>query len=254
MLLIPALDLLKGRCVRLREGDFATQASYPVEPASLLARYQGLGARWVHIVDLDGARDGVPTHASLIEQLARHPVLCLQVGGGIRSAAHIERFLSAGVARVVVGSLAVTHPQTVADWIQSFGVDRICIALDVRIGPNGEPQVHTHGWTRNSVVSLWDAIDAFPADTVKHVLCTDIGRDGTLRGPNIYLYRLCLSRRPQICWQASGGIRSGADLASLAKLGLTAAVSGTALLEERISIKELRPFLPDALFPVSTCG
>jgi phosphoribosylformimino-5-aminoimidazole carboxamide ribotide isomerase len=246
VLLIPAIDLRGGRCVRLRGGDFATEICYAMEPAALLRRYQALGARWLHIVDLDGAKDGVAVNATLIASLARERAVRLQVGGGVRTASVVEALLSAGVARVVIGSASVQRPAEVAAWLKCFGAERVCLAFDVRIGPADEPQVHTHGWTRNSVLSLWDAIGAFSPRALKHVLSTDIERDGTLRGPNLPLYRAAIARFPELAWQASGGIRNATDLAALARLGLGAAVSGKALLEERIPIKELQPFLPDA--------
>ncbi len=252
MLVIPAIDLRGGRCVRLRQGDFAAETRYAVEPAVLLRRYQSLGARWVHVVDLDGAQDGVRLNAPIIASLARHTSTCLQVGGGVRNAAAIEALLDAGVARVVVGSSAVQQPQEVSAWLNYFGAERICLAFDVRMDGRGTPYVRTHGWTRESTVSLWNALGAFSEARVKHVLCTDIERDGTLKGPNLALYRAALVRFPQISWQASGGIRSAADLTSLARLGVKAAVSGKALLEQRIAPKELRPFLPDASSPAST--
>jgi len=254
MLVIPSIDLRGGRCVRLREGDFATQTAYDVEPTELVGRHHALGARWLHVVDLDGAKHGVPANMAVIESLARHPAVCLQVGGGVRSTGTIERLLSAGVARVVVGSAAVQNPAEVATWISSFGPERICVAFDVRLGARGEPQVHTHGWTVNSAVSLWNVLAIYGAGLLKHVLCTDIARDGTRRGPNLALYRTAITRHPEILWQASGGVRDALDLAALARLGLAAAISGTALLEDRIPLKELEPFLPDASSPASTFG
>jgi phosphoribosylformimino-5-aminoimidazole carboxamide ribotide isomerase len=249
MLLVPSIDLRNGRCVRLEEGDFNTQTTYNIEPAALLRRYHLAGARWLHIVDLDGARDGVTINAPIIQNLARHSGISLQVGGGVRSASTIERLLAAGVSRVVIGSAAVQRPAEVASWLRAFGPDRICVALDVRIGPSSMPYVHTHAWTVNSALTLWDAVAAFPAGSLKHVLCTDIARDGTYRGPNLALYRLAIARFPALEWQASGGIRSASDLAALANLGVAAAVSGKALLEERIPLKELRKFWPGELSP-----
>ena len=254
MQLIPAIDLRGGRCVRLREGDFAAQTSYAIDPAALLSRYHALGARCLHVVDLDGAKDGVAVNTPVIESLARRRLMGLQVGGGIRDPGVIEKLLSIGVARVVIGSAALQRPAEVVTWLECFGTERICVAFDVRIVARGQPQVHTHGWTRNSTLSLWDAIAAFPAGSLKHVLCTDIGRDGTLRGPNLTLYRAAVACLPRLAWQASGGIRHGRDLAELARLGVAAAVSGKALLEDRIPLKELRPFLPDASSPASTCA
>jgi phosphoribosylformimino-5-aminoimidazole carboxamide ribotide isomerase len=140
----------------------------------------------------------------------------------------------------------------VATWINAFGADRICVAFDVNPGSAGELEVHTDGWTVNSAVSLWGALATFGAGVLKHVLCTDISRDGTLRGPNLALYREALRRYPQLLWQASGGIRDCLDLTALSRLRVAAAVSGTALLEERIPVKELRPFLRDASSPALT--
>jgi phosphoribosylformimino-5-aminoimidazole carboxamide ribotide isomerase len=249
MLLIPSIDLRGGRCVRLREGNFAHETTYAVEAEAVLERYAALGARWLHIVDLDGARNGVAANLPVIERLARHTAMRLQVGGGFRNASSIEALFSAGVARAVIGSAAVQEPQQVVAWLDRFGAEHVCVAFDVRVLADGKPQVHTHGWTANSALSLSDALAVFPAGTLKHVLCTDIGRDGTLRGPNLSLYRAAVDQFPELRWQASGGIRCAADLTSLAHLGIEAAVSGTALLEELIPIKELAPFLPTALSP-----
>ena len=253
MLLIPSIDLRAGRCVRLRTGDFATETAYAIEPAALAGRYRALGARWLHVVDLDGARDGLAMNTPVITGLAREPSISLQAGGGVRSAAAIEALLSAGVARVVIGTAAVARPEEVATWLREFGAERICLAFDVRLTPGGEPQVRTEGWTRDAARSLDQAIAPF-FQTLKHVLCTDIERDGMLRGPNIALYRQCIARFPALRWQASGGIRDGHDLGALRRIGVAAAVAGTALLENRISATELRPFLPDASSPASMCA
>jgi phosphoribosylformimino-5-aminoimidazole carboxamide ribotide isomerase len=252
MIVIPSMDLRAGRCVRLFQGDFSAETPYTVPPALLLRRYQRLGAAWVHVVDLDGARDGVRLNAPVIENLTRCFALWVQVGGGVRNASAIEALLDAGAGRVVIGSAAVQRPQEVTSWLKCFGAERMCLAFDVRMDRKCVPYVRTHGWTKESAVTLWDALAAYPRGTVKHVLCTDIEQDGTMRGPNLSLYRAALARFPDIAWQASGGIRNAADLAALAHLGVSAAVSGRALLEERITAAELRPFLPDASSPAST--
>jgi phosphoribosylformimino-5-aminoimidazole carboxamide ribotide isomerase len=252
MLLIPAIDLRNGRCVRLYQGDFGAETRYEHEPHELLLRYRGLGATWLHVVDLDGAKDGVLANRAVIIALASQRAVKLQVGGGVRSAEVIDDLLRNGVQRVVVGSAAVERPDEVAQWFARFGPDRICLALDVRIDSGGEPRVRTHGWTEGTAISLWEAISRFPSGTVKHVLCTDIERDGAMSGPNLNLYRTALSRFPRLSWQASGGVRDAADLQALADIGVSAAVSGKALLEERMKPEELRPFLPDASSPAST--
>ena len=253
MMLIPAIDLRNGRCVRLFQGDFAAETRYEHDPAELLARYRDMGASWLHVVDLDGAKDGGRANQPLISALAEQQAIHLQVGGGVRSAAAIEELLRDGVSRVVVGSLAVEQPEEVAEWLTHYGPDRICLAFDVRLDEGGIPRVRTRGWTEETAVSLWNAVARFPADRLKHVLCTDIARDGALSGPNFALYAQAVSRFPSIAWQASGGVRDVSDLAALAeRTGVAAAVSGKALLEQRMTSEELRPFLHDASSLAST--
>lgn len=238
------MDIRGGRCVRLREGNFAAQTTYAVEPGELLQHYRSLGAPWLHVVDLDAAKGELTTNAALIEALAREHSVHLQVGGGVRNPDAIERLVSAGVQRVVIGSAATQRPREVSEWLRSFGTERLCMAFDVRISRPGQPPtVHTDGWTVQSAASLWESLEAYPPGTLRHVLCTDIGRDGTLGGPNLSLYAVARKRFPLLLWQASGGIRRGSDLTDLAKLGVAAAVSGRALLESRIPLAELRPFL-----------
>jgi len=251
MLLIPAIDLRQGRCVRLFQGDFAAETRYEHEPHELLLRYRGLGATWLHVVDLDGAKDGALANRSIVVALASQRAVRIQVGGGVRSSATIDDLLRQGVSRVVVGSTAVEQPDVVTEWLVRYGPDRVCLAFDVRLDATGVPRVRTRGWTEGTAISLWDAIARFPADRIKHVLCTDIERDGALTGPNIELYEQARSRFPNLAWQASGGIRDAADLAALARTGVAGAVSGKALLEERITSEELRPFLHDASSPAS---
>ena len=254
MLLIPAIDLRHGRCVRLHQGDFSAETRYEHEPRELLLRYRSLGASWLHLVDLDGAQDGVLANRAVIVALASQRAVRLQVGGGVRSAAVIDDLLRHGVERVVVGSAAVERPEEVAEWLARFGRERICLAFDVRTETDGEPRVRTHGWTQASGLTLWEALGCLPPGSVRHVLCTDIERDGAMSGPNLALYAAALARCPQLAWQASGGVRNAADLRALARIGVAAAVSGKALLEERITPEELRPFLPDESLPASTCA
>lgn len=249
MRLIPAIDLRAGRCVRLYQGNFDAETRYATEPLELCARYRSLGARWVHVVDLDGARDGRLANRAVISQLAAQTDMRVQLGGGIRSAALIEELLESGVGRVVIGSAAIEQPERVSEWLERFGAERICLALDVRLDAQGQPLVRTRGWREASALSLWEALARYRSGTVRHVLCTDIERDGALAGPNLQLYATALARFPQLAWQASGGVRDARDLHALAEVGVTAAVSGKALLEGRIPPEELLAFLPDASFP-----
>ena len=208
MRLIPAVDLRAGHCVRLLHGDFEAETRYPADPQALLTQYAEFGADWLHIVDLDGARDGSPDNGALIVELAARKALNLQVGGGLRNTAALAQLLDAGVARVVVGSAAISQVEQVQAWLAHLGAERLTLAFDVSIDNGDVPKVMTHGWQRQSEYSLWEALDHYSSSQLKHVLCTDVGRDGALTGPNLALYREAVRRCPQIEWQASGGIRT----------------------------------------------
>jgi len=244
--LIPAIDLKAGHCVRLLQGDFAAVTRYDIEPSALLAKYRDYGADWLHVVDLDGARDGNTGNRSIVADLAAQTEVKLQVGGGLRNTAAVAQMLELGIARVVVGSAALIKADQVRTWLKHFGPDRITLAFDVRLDETGTPCVATHAWRQQSLLSLWNAVDSFANCELQHVLCTDVSRDGALTGPNIELYTEAIRRFPQIKWQASGGIRDATDLRALAACGASAAISGKALLEELIPIEELRAFLPNA--------
>ena len=245
MELIPAIDLRNGRCVRLLQGDFAQETRYSVDPVELAEQYRELGARTLHVVDLDGAKQGVPVNLPVIRRMRAAAGIDVQLGGGIRARTSLEEALEVA-ARAVVGSLAVGDPELVASWLTEFGPDRLTLALDVRVGADGTPMIATHGWTRASTLSLGAAIERFAAVGLKHVLCTDISRDGALSGPNVTLYRDCVQRWPGIEFQASGGVRDASDLKALAAAGVTATVSGKALLEGWLKSEEIRPFLRGA--------
>ena len=172
--------------------------------------------------------------------------MSLQVGGGVRSRGVLEDLLSLGVARVAVGSAAVEAPDEVRQWLRDFGPERVCLAFDVSLDQSGEPLLRTRGWREATVVPLWRAVSDYADAGLLHVLCTDIARDGALGGPNFPLYAEAVARFPGIAWQASGGVSSAADLQALAATGVAAAISGKALLEQRMTMEELQPFLPAA--------
>jgi phosphoribosylformimino-5-aminoimidazole carboxamide ribotide isomerase len=245
MRLIPAIDLKAGRTVRLLRGDFDAETRYNAEPGALLERYGRLGADWLHVVDLDGARDGNGANRGIIAALAAQTAVRLQVGGGLRDTRSLTRMFELGVARVVIGSAAVTQVDCVRAWLQEFGAERVVLAFDVRLDAAGTPCVAIHGWRDQSTLALWTAVDHFSASGLGHVLCTDVSRDGALTGPNVALYAEAVRRFPQIAWQASGGIRDARDLHALAGVGCQAAISGKALLEDLIPPGELLPFLPN---------
>jgi phosphoribosylformimino-5-aminoimidazole carboxamide ribotide isomerase len=232
MIIYPAIDLMNGAVVRLRQGRFNEATTYPEQPAEALHRFADGGAEWAHIVDLDGARAGRPVQHQLIAGLSAMTSLKLQVGGGFRSRDHVETMLDAGVQRVVIGSLAVKEPRLVSRWIDEFGADRLVLSLDVRM-IEGMPVVAVSGWSENSASSLWDVAAQFPA--ARHLLLTDIGRDGMLSGPNFDLLDAAVRRLPHLKIQASGGVSAITDLERLLTDG---AIVGKALWESRFTLEE----------------
>ena len=243
---IPAIDLMDGQCVRLLRGDFDQSTIYSSEPLQVAARFSAMAVTDLHIVDLDGARTGVQTNVGFVSELASRSPIDVQVGGGIRSIEDVSGWLDAGVARCVIGSAAVTRSDEVIEWIREIGAGRLVLALDVRIDAAGTPRLATHGWTRSSGISLWECLDRYADAGLQHVLCTDIDRDGALAGPNLELYAEILRRYPGIGLQASGGVRTAADLAALQALRVPAAVTGRALLDGRISQQEVASFRQSA--------
>jgi len=247
MQLIPAIDLRGGRCVRLLQGRFDAETVYASDPLDVLDRYLALGAGAIHVVDLDGARAGSQANRTAIARLAeRAPPGTVQVGGGVRSRAVVEELLALGVARAVVGSVAVTEPDEVAGWLRDPGTERVVLAFDIRLDEGGTPRLATHGWERQTETSLWDAVERYLPAGLRHVLCTDVARDGAMSGPNLALYAEAVRRFPGIAWQASGGVSCVADLHALAATGVAAVISGRALLEGRLAAEEVAPFLPAA--------
>lgn len=246
MNVIPAIDLMDGRCVRLLRGNFDAQTEYSDDPVSLARDYEAMGFEQLHIVDLDGARSGRQQNAPVIREIVGTIGLSTQLGGGIRDESELEAWLDAGIDRVVIGSLAVVQAARVRDWLASYGGSKIILALDVTFDKNPVPRIATHGWSRASETTLWQCLDDYAGAGLKHVLCTDTGRDGALTGPNLHLYTQLIERYPEILVQASGGVRNVDDLRALEKIGVPAAITGRALLDGRITAGELRSFLPAA--------
>lgn len=236
MLILPAIDLREGACVRLLQGRFDSATNYG-DPFAQLRGIEDAGAPWVHIVDLDGARLGRVVQRDLIARLSAETGLNVQCGGGVRARADIEALLEAGVARVVIGSVAVRDPAAARAWIEEFGADRICIALDVR-ARDGAYAVAADGWAREGGRTLPQALAEFPPGLIRHVLVTDISRDGALNGPNIALMSQTRAARPDLQLQASGGVAELADLLALRESGASAAIVGRALCERRFTLEE----------------
>jgi phosphoribosylformimino-5-aminoimidazole carboxamide ribotide isomerase len=232
MMIIPAIDLIQGQCVRLQQGDYQLKTVYPQKPIERIQAFESAGFRYCHIVDLEGAKNPDKNQHELISDLVQASQIRIQVGGGIRDRAGIDRLLNAGVDRIVIGSLAVKQPELVQQWIEDLGADKIVLALDIRW--NGlTPMVLTSAWQEESSQSLWALLDRYPS--IEHVLCTDIACDGMLQGPNLELYQQAITRFPNLSWQASGGIRDQSDVTALQQLGISAAIVGKALYQREFT-------------------
>lgn len=246
MTIIPAIDLRGGRCVRLLRGDFARETTYSDDPVLLARRYRDSGLERLHVVDLDGARTGTQAHQALLERIVAELDVDIQLGGGIRDRETLAGWLRAGVARCVIGSTAVSDRKSVADWLAEFGAESIVLAMDVRTEERSEPRLATDGWLCASETTLWEAMEFYAAAGVRHVLCTDVGQDGSMMGANIALYAEFLRRYPDVALQGSGGVRNLDDLRELRDVGCAAAITGRALLDSAITLDEVTTFLRGA--------
>lgn len=237
MILYPAIDLRAGVCVRLMHGRFDQVTEYDTDPAARLATFAAEGAIWVHIVDLDGAEAGRAIQHGLIGALAKKSGAKIQSGGGVRTFEDVEALLAAGVSRVVIGSLATTSPGLVCAWLDQFGPERLTIALDVRAdGQTYRPSLK--GWTQAAEFDLWAVLSCYPTDLLRHVLITDVGRDGALTGPNLNLLGEVRRRRPELKVQASGGMASLEDLVAASAIGCDGAIVGRAIYEGRFTARD----------------
>lgn len=236
-ILYPAIDVRGGNVVRLRQGDYSQETRYGVDPFAVASGYAAQGARWLHLVDLDAARSGGYTLAPLLARIKAATVLQVQTGGGVRSEGDVEAILAAGADRVVVGSLAIREPGRVCGWLRRFGVERITVALDARM-VNGTWQLPSHGWTEQSGAQLALLLARYAEHGLRHLLCTDIDRDGMLSGPNLALYQQVLRIAPTLQLQASGGVRDVADIRAAHAAGCAGVVLGKALLGGRLQLSD----------------
>ncbi|TCP97788.1 1-(5-phosphoribosyl)-5-[(5-phosphoribosylamino)methylideneamino] imidazole-4-carboxamide isomerase [Cricetibacter osteomyelitidis] len=236
-IIIPALDLIDGKVVRLHQGDYAKQTTYNDDPISQFADYLRQGAQQLHLVDLTGAKDPTQRQTALIGRIIEATQSQIQVGGGIRSEQDVADLLAAGANRVVIGSTAVTDPTLVQGWFEKYGAEKFVLALDVRI-EQGQKRVAIKGWQETSPTTLENVIENYRTFGLQHVLCTDISRDGTLAGSNVALYREICAAFPDIQFQSSGGIGSLADIEALKGTGVAGVIVGRALLEGKFNLTE----------------
>lgn len=234
MIVIPAIDIIDGKCVRLSRGDFNSRTTYTATPLDTALKFQDAGLTHLHIVDLDGARNKQIVNYRILEEIATHTDLTIDYGGGIKSTADLRIVLGCGAAMATIGSIAVKDQDLMEEWIRTFGAEHLVLGADVRDG-----MVSVNGWACNSGIKLHDLLDTYIPQGVNNVMCTDINKDGLLQGPSLNLYSDILSEYPGINLMASGGISSVDDIKRLKELGVPAVVIGKAYYEGRIGLKEL---------------
>lgn len=237
MRLIPAIDIFDGKCVRLREGDFSTRRVYEKDPMRAAMRFAEAGARWLHVVDLEGAKEGRVVNWIELSAIMSLDNIAVQAGGGVRTIEDVSRLISAGARRIIIGSVAVREPALFEEWIKRFGPERFCVAVDIKGG-----SLVSSGWQTREETPVDEVVRRMQALGVKAFLCTDVERDGTLSGPNIALYKKLASDFPNLEWIASGGVSTADDLTALEETKVAGVVVGKALYEGTIGVDELARF------------
>lgn len=239
MKIYPAIDLMDGRVVRLKKGLFDQKTTYSDDPLAVAAGFREEGAEYLHVVDLDGARDGKARQTDLIRRLTAESGLRVQTGGGIRTPQQAVALQEAGVERVVLGSIAVRDPGATREIIAAVGPAAVTLGLDIGLDDQGRPRVATHGWQEVSGTRAEELLDQWAATGITDVLCTDISRDGMLTGPNTELYARLAKDYPDLCFLASGGVSAAEEIPRLARAGAGGVIIGKALYEGRFRLQEV---------------
>lgn len=232
--IIPAIDIIDGRCVRLSQGDYGRSRVYDAMPLDMALRYEDAGVRRIHMVDLDGAKTGRPCNLKVLEQVASKTSLRLEWGGGIKDAEALQSAFGAGASYAVCGSIAVRDRELFRSWLRLFGGDKMVLGADIRDG-----KVSIGGWLEQSEVTVEELVDDFLPAGLLQVICTDISKDGMLQGPSFDLYTGLQQRYQNVDFTVSGGIGSMADIERLSDLGLRKVIVGKAIYENRITLKDI---------------
>lgn len=235
MKIIPAIDIIKGKCVRLTQGDFGKAKVYRENPLEVAREFEDADLEYLHLVDLDGARKGKVVNWSVIESIQAHTALKVDFGGGVKTEEEVERLLDLGIDQINIGSIAAREPQTFSNWLQKYGPENFILSADVK-----EEMVLSHGWTEQTSLTIYDLVAVFEKEGLEYLTCTDINSDGMLQGPNFGLYKKLRRRYPNLKLIASGGISSTEDLAELAYTNMYAAIVGKAIYEHKIELRELK--------------
>ena len=237
MQIIPAIDIIEGKCVRLTEGDYAQKKIYNEDPLEVAKQFEGVGLMRLHLVDLDGAKSGKVINWKVLEKIANKTNLVIDFGGGIKTEATLKTVLDTGATYATIGSLAVKERAVFEQWIEQFGADIFMLGADVHT-----EKIAVGGWLEKTEIDVYDFIGSYMNKGVTQLFCTDIQKDGKLEGPSIELYKKILAKYPTLQLIASGGVSQLKDLEELRTIGCSAAIVGKAIYENKISLTELSTF------------
>lgn len=233
MRIIPAIDIINGKCVRLTRGDFQTKKIYNEHPLEVAKEFEAAGIRYLHLVDLDGAKYGRIVNHRVLETIAANTKLVIDFGGGVKTDADIEQAFSCGAAQVTAGSIAVNHPETVLRWLQQYGPEKIILGADCFNG-----NIVKQGWQETTSLNVVSFIREYEQKGIRYVICTDVAKDGMLQGPSEELYKNIL-QQANIQLVASGGISGINDVLQMKNIGCNGVIIGKAIYEGNISLKQL---------------
>jgi phosphoribosylformimino-5-aminoimidazole carboxamide ribotide isomerase len=236
--IIPAIDIIDGKCVRLSQGDYDTKKVYHESPVEVAKEFEGAGIKRLHMVDLDGAKQGKIINLKTLETVAAQTKLIIDFGGGIKRTNDVESVLNAGAAFINIGSIAVKQPELVENWIKQFGASKILLGADVK-----DENIMIHGWQQSANINIINYISTYITKAINQIFCTDISKDGLLQGTSIDLYKKILNAFPQLNLIASGGVTSVDDIEQLNAIGCSGVIIGKALYEGKIKLHELKKFL-----------
>lgn len=235
--IIPAIDIIDGKCVRLSQGDYGQKTVYEVSPVEMAKTYAEAGVRRLHLVDLDGAKASHPCNLQVLKEIADLGLLDIEWGGGIKSSEHLEAVFESGANHAIIGSLAVKQPELMEAWLKEYGGEKIILGADLREG-----KVSVSGWLEDSTMTIDDILNRFIPYGLKEAIVTDISKDGMLQGPSTELYLDLRAGYPGITFTVSGGISSVKDIEELNRLGLPRVIVGKAIYENRIPLTSLAPY------------
>lgn len=238
MQIIPAIDLIGGKCVRLSQGDYSSKKEYHDDPLEMAKRFEGVGIQRLHLVDLDGAKAKKIVNAEVLQRISIGTSLQVDFGGGIQADEEIEKAFELGAKQVTGGSIAVKNPELFQSWIKTYGSEKIILGADAK-----DRKIAVGGWEETTTVDLIPFIKDYVAQGISYVICTDVAKDGLLQGPSVDLYKDILKEIPCVKLIASGGVSSVKDLEELEKIGVYGTIVGKAYYEGRVSLEELAAFV-----------